>query len=76
MLSCLSGAYLCANTSSMLEATVAAVSAMGVAGEIAEARMGVQDGNGSYRTYLLDALFNMSSSTLEEHAKIECVSER
>lgn len=70
MLSCLCAAYACANPASLLDATVAAVSSMGFAGEIAEGRMGSRDGNGSFRTYLLDALYRMDGEALEAGARI------
>lgn len=71
MLSCLCAAYACANPASVLDATVAAVAGMGLAGETAEKRMGSRDGNGSFRTYLLDALYRMDGEALEAGAKIE-----
>lgn len=71
MLSCICAAYAAVNQASMLDATVAAVAGMGLAGEIAEKRMGSRDGNGSFRTYLLDALYRMDGEALEAGAKIE-----
>lgn len=71
MLSCICAAYAAVNQASMLDATVAAVASMGLAGEIAEKRMGSRDGNGSFRTYLLDALYRMDGDALEAGAKIE-----
>ncbi len=71
MLSCLVGAYVVANSATALEATVAAVAGMGIAGQIAEARMSGADGNGSFRTYVLDALYRLDAETLEEKARIE-----
>ncbi|WP_139652703.1 hydroxyethylthiazole kinase [Raoultibacter phocaeensis] len=71
MLSCLCAAYACANPASVLDATVAVVAGMGLAGETAEKRMGTRDGNGSFRTYLLDALYRMDGEALEAGAKIE-----
>ena len=71
MLSCLCSAFLIANPDHVLEATLAAVVTMGVAGQIAADRMGELDGNGSFRTYLLDALFCIEGLTLEEEALIE-----
>ena len=71
MLSCVCAAYAAVNQDSMLDATVAAVASMGLAGETAEKRMGSRDGNGSFRTYLLDALYRMDGEALEAGAKIE-----
>ncbi len=71
MLSCITAAYAVANPDSMLEAVVAAVAGMGVAGEIAAARMQPVDGNASLRTYIIDALFNMNAAALEAVSRIE-----
>lgn len=71
MLSSIAGAYAVANPDKPLEAALAAVCLAGVAGEIAESRMGALDGNGSYRTYLLDALFNVSPEELARTASVE-----
>ena len=53
------------------EAVVAAVAGMGVAGEMARARMQPVDGNASFRTYLIDALFNINGEALEAIARVE-----
>lgn len=71
MLSALIGAYVAASPQQVLEATAAAVCAMGVCGELAFARMGPQDGNGSYKTYLLDALCHLTGAELERRANYE-----
>ena len=73
MLSCITAAYVVANPDMLLEAVVAAVAGMGVAGEIAAARMQPVDGNASLRTYIIDALFNMNARALEAVARIEKV---
>ena len=52
-------------------ATVAAVAGMGLAGQIAQGRMSGYDGNGSFRTYLLDALYNLDGDALEAGARVE-----
>ena len=71
MLTCVTAAYAVANSRSLLEGVVAAVVGMGVAGEMAEARMQPVDGNASFRTYLIDALSNMNGQALEAVARIE-----
>lgn len=71
MLTCVTAAYAVANPDDIFDATVAAVAGHGLAGEIAAARMGAQDGNGSFRTYLLDAICNMDAETLVAGAKVE-----
>lgn len=70
MLSAVTGAYATANADQLLEGCVACVAAMGVAGEIARARMIPADGNGSFRTYLLDALCNLNGDILEQKANV------
>lgn len=71
MLSAITGAYVTANPSDALTATVAAIAGEGLAGQVAARRMGELDGNGSFRTYLLDAICAMSAEQLEAGALIE-----
>lgn len=73
MLTCLAAAFAAANPATQLEALVAAVAAEGLAGQRAAARMGPLDGNGSFRTYLLDALCLISGDALEGGALVEQV---
>ena len=70
-LSAMTAAYVTANKENTLEATAAAVCAMGFAGEIAHKRLSELDGNSTYRNYIIDAIFNMTPSMLEEGAKYE-----
>ena len=55
-----------------LEATVAAVCTMGLAGEIAFDRLSKEDGNSTYRNKIIDAIYNMTGDMLEKGAKYEC----
>ena len=71
VLSCLVGAYVTANPAPRLEAVVAAIAGEGLAGQIAASRMGELDGNGSFRTYLLDAICNMTAEQLAAGALVE-----
>ena len=71
MLTCVVAAYAVANPDALLEGVVAAVAGMGVAGEIAETRMQPVDGNASFRTYLIDALYNINGEALEAIARVE-----
>ena len=73
MLSCLCAAYAVANPTASLDAVVAAVAGMGLAGQIAQGRMSGYDGNGSFRTYLLDALYNLDGDALEQGARVEAL---
>ena len=72
MLSAIAPAFLVAHGDA-LEAAVAAVAAMGLAGQVAGGRMGELDGNGSFRTYLLDALYNMTGEQLAAGALVQRV---
>ncbi len=71
MLSALVAAYVTANPESIFEATAAAVCAMGLAGEIAYARLGALDGNAAYRNYIIDAIYKMTPEQLEKGARYE-----
>ena len=70
-LSGLMTAYLAANPEKALEAAVTAVTAMGIAGEIAFSHMKEYEGNATYRNRIIDAICCMDGETLEKMAKIE-----
>jgi hydroxyethylthiazole kinase len=70
-LSVLTGAYVTANPGKPLQAALAAVCAMGLAGEIAHGRLAPQDGNASYRNYIIDAIYNLTPEALEKGARYE-----
>ena len=70
-LSALTAAFVTANPDQPLEATAAAVCAMGLAGEIAHQRLTPQDGNATYRNYIIDAIYNMTPEQLEKGANYE-----
>lgn len=70
-LSGITAAFLAANPQTPLEATAAAVCAMGLAGEIGWSRMQEGDGNSTYRNRIIDAICNMDGQQLEEGAKYE-----
>lgn len=71
MLSSITAAFLAANIDDKVEATLASVCAMGVAGEIAYNRLSKEDGNATYRNYIIDAIFNMDGAKLDAMAKYE-----
>jgi len=72
MLTALIAAFCAANMDNHLDATAAAVCAMGLAGELAYEKVVKNDaGTSSYRTYLIDAISKMDVKTLEGGAKIE-----
>ena len=70
MLSALTAACL-AVSHSALQACATSVCMMGIAGEIAAERMTPQDGNASYRNYLIDAMFHINNDLLKEKANYE-----
>lgn len=70
MLNGILAANLAANNNSLESAAVSVIE-MGLAGEIASNRMSELDGNGSFRTYLLDAIYNMTDEMILKGAKVE-----
>ena len=70
-LSALTAAFLAAAPEEPLTAAAAAVCAMGLAGETAYRRLTPSDGNATYRNYIIDAIYNMTPSQLEEGASYE-----
>lgn len=70
-LSALTAAYAAANKENMTEAVAACVAGFGLCGELAKTRMKELDGNASYRTYLIDAVYNLTAEQLERGAKYE-----
>ena len=70
-LSAMTAAYVTANQSTPLEAVAAAVCVMGVCGEKAYARLTEQDGNSTYRIYIIDAVYRLTGEELERCAKYE-----
>ncbi|MCQ2526575.1 MAG: hydroxyethylthiazole kinase [Lachnospiraceae bacterium] len=73
MLSSITAAFLAANKEDKIEATLAAVCAMGVAGEMAHDRLTKEDGNATYRNYIIDAIYNMDGAKLEAMARYEVI---
>lgn len=72
MLSAMTVAYITANNDNMLEACLASVCLMGYAGEIAYEKMiETGAGNSTFRNYLIDTIFNLTSEELERGAKYE-----
>ena len=68
-LSALVAAYVTANRNTPLEATAAAVCAMGICGEKAHDRLTEEDGNATYRNYIIDAIYNLCGEELERCAR-------
>ena len=64
-------AYVTANQEKPLEAAASAVCIMGLAGEIGWSRMQEGDGNATYRTRIIDAVYQMTGEDLERGAKYE-----
>ena len=70
-LSAITAAYVTANPDTPLEAAAAAVCLMGVCGEKAYARLTEQDGNATYRNYIIDTIFRLTGEELEKCARYE-----
>lgn len=70
-LSALTAAFVTANPDKPLEAAAAAVCAMGLCGEIAYNRLTEQDGNATYRNYIIDAMYRLTPTELAKGAKYE-----
>lgn len=70
MLSALLPAFLAAGDDALLSG-VAATCLMGTVGETARARLSGQDGTGSFRTYLIDALSTIDGASLAKTCRIE-----
>lgn len=71
MLSAVISAFIGANPNDILTSTAAAVCTMGICGEKAFERMSKDDGNSSYRNYIIDAAFTLNGNELERRAKYE-----
>lgn len=72
MLTCVIGAYIGANADNILDATAAAVCAMGYSGELAyEKTVKTDGGTSSFRTFLIDYMSKMDAATLNGGIKIE-----
>lgn len=72
MLTSIIGAYCGANNDSIVEATAAAVCAMGLSGELAYEKMKKNDdGTSLLRSYLIDFMSKIDAEILKEGAKIE-----
>ncbi len=70
-LSGLIAACVAVNRDNMLEATAAAVAAMGLAGELGWDRMEAGDGNATYRNKIIDAIYCMDGAVLERGSRYE-----
>lgn len=72
MLTTLIGAFCAAVPEKPFEATCAAMAAMGICGEIAEEkRLQNKTGNATFRTDLIDAVFNLTEQELKERIRYE-----
>ena len=69
-LSALLAAALAVEPLGLLAAVAETVALMGVAGEIAWARMEEHDGNATYRTHIIDSIYRMTAEELATHMKI------
>lgn len=70
-LSALICAFVTANPDRVLEATAAAVCAMGLAGEIGFSHLQPHEGNATYRNRIIDAIYHMDGEGLAAGARYE-----
>jgi len=70
-LSAITAAYVTANPDTPLEAATAAVCLMGICGEKAHARLSAEDGNSTYRNYIIDTIYNLTGDELEKYLNIK-----
>ncbi len=72
MLTAMIGAFCGAMVEDPFSATVAAAAVMGIAGELAEERrMKNETGNATFRNDLIDAVFNITQTQLQERMRCE-----
>ena len=71
MLSAMTAAYLAVRPVQHTAAALTVLCAMGLAGELAAARLQPQDRNASFRRYLTDAVYNLTEQQLKEGASYE-----
>lgn len=71
MLSALITAFISANVDREMEAVLTGVACMGICGELAFERLKPNDGNLTYRNYIIDEIYNMTSDKLESRIKYE-----
>ena len=72
-LSALTAAFAAAEPDNLTEAAAAAVCAMGVCGEIAFERMKPEDGNASYRNYVIDAMYHLQPENLKKRGRYQTI---
>jgi hydroxyethylthiazole kinase len=71
MVTALTGAFAGANPKTPLLAATGALLAMGVAGELAAAALGPEEGPGTLRVRLIDALSRLTPDLLIRHGRVE-----
>lgn len=69
MLSALIAAFISSNKDEIFKATAATLVSFGLAGELAFARLKDLDGSGTFRTYLIDGIYNMRPDDLNKNSK-------
>ncbi len=70
MLTSLIAAHV-ASTNNPYKACISAIAQMGIAGEIAKEKLLINEGNSSYRNYLIDAISFVDTTLIKERVKYE-----
>lgn len=77
MLSAMLGAYIAANYDNIFEASLAAVGAMGIAGERAvQNAVKLDVGNGSLKTFIIDEIYKLTDDGLRDNIRYEVIGDR
>ncbi len=70
-LSAMTAAFVAETPECLVEGCVAAVCTRGYAGEVAYSRLKEMDGHATYRNYIIDAVYNMTTEMLGKGAKYD-----
>lgn len=73
ILSAITAAFVGANPNKPLEASLAAVSLLGLCGQLAYNRLSELDGNATYRQYLIDAIYQIDQETFDNQARYKAL---
>ena len=76
MMSSVMTAFVASNPDRVYDAVTAASGAIGICGEIAKERMNKEDGNASFRTYLIDAMYNLDPVMLDARINVRMKEEK
>lgn len=76
MMSSVMTSFIASNPDNVYDAVTAASGAIGICGEIAKERMKEEDGNASFRNYLIDAMYNLDPWLLDARINLRMKEEK